>query len=64
LSFRALAGGARVASVNGAPGYVVFSGARPFAILAFSFGADRITEIDVLLDPERLARLDLAAVGE
>jgi len=64
LSFRALAGGARLASINGAPGYVVFSGARPFAILGFSFGADRITEIDILLDPDRLARLDLAAVVE
>ena len=62
LTFRALAGGARIAMVNGAPGYVVLSGNRPFAILGFSFGADRITEIDILLDPERLARLDLSAV--
>jgi RNA polymerase sigma-70 factor (ECF subfamily) len=63
LTFRALAGGARIAMVNGAPGYVVLSGTRPFAILGFSFGADRITEIDILLDPERLARLDLSAVA-
>jgi RNA polymerase sigma-70 factor, ECF subfamily len=63
LTFRALAGGARPATINGAPGFVVFSGGRPFAILGFSFGADRITEIDILLDPERLARLDLSAVS-
>ena len=62
LLFRALAGGARHATINGAPGYVVFSGNRPFAILGFAFARDRIAEIDVLLDPERLARLDLSAV--
>jgi len=48
--------------VNGAPGYVVFSGDRPYAILGFSFARDRITEIDILLRPERLARIDLSAV--
>jgi RNA polymerase sigma-70 factor (ECF subfamily) len=63
LTFRALAGGARLASINGAPGYVVFSGARPFAILGFSFARDRIAEIDILLDPERLASIDLSAVA-
>jgi len=62
--FRALAGGARHANVNGAPGLVVFSGDRPFAILGFSFAQDRIAEIDILLDPERLARMDLSAVSE
>ena len=62
LRFRALADGARIASVNGAPGYVVFSGDRPYAILGFSFARDRITEIDILLGPERLARIDLSAV--
>jgi RNA polymerase sigma factor (sigma-70 family) len=64
LTFRALAGGARLAMINGAPGYVVFNGARPFAILGFAFAGDRISEVDILLDPERLARLDLSAVAE
>ena len=62
LLFRALAGGARLATINGAPGFVVFSGDRPFAVLGFAFAGDRIAEIDVLLDPERLARFDLSAV--
>jgi len=62
LRFRALAGGARIASVNGAPGYVVFSGDRPFAILGFSFARDRIAEIDILVGPERLARVDVSAI--
>ncbi|HET7180673.1 MAG TPA: sigma-70 family RNA polymerase sigma factor [Candidatus Limnocylindrales bacterium] len=62
LAFRHLAGGARRATVSGAPGFVVFSHGKPYAVLAFAFGHDRITEIDVLGDPERLATLDLSAV--
>jgi RNA polymerase sigma factor (sigma-70 family) len=67
LAFRALAPGARPATVNGAAGIVVFVGDRPFAVLGFAFeGSDRspmIAEIDILLDPERLATLDLGAVS-
>src|SRR5436309_380989 len=62
LSFRALAPGARPALVNGAPGIVVFAGDRPFAVLGFAFEgrgrSAKIAEIDILLDPERLERLD------
>jgi RNA polymerase sigma factor (sigma-70 family) len=63
LAFRHLAGGARRAIVSGAPGFVVFNQGRPYAVLAFAFRAGRIAEIDVLGDPERLARLDLSAVA-
>jgi RNA polymerase sigma-70 factor, ECF subfamily len=63
MSFRHLAPGAREATVNGSPGIVVFAGDRPFAVLAFAFGRGRIAEIDILLDPERLARLDLSAAS-
>jgi RNA polymerase sigma factor (sigma-70 family) len=62
LAFRNLAGGARAATVNGAPGFVIFAGNRPFAVMSFTFRGDRIAEMDVLVDPQRLARLDLAAV--
>ena len=63
LAFRHLAGGARRATVSGAPGYVVFSQGKPYAVLAFAFRDDRISEIDVLGDPDRLAHLDLSAVN-
>jgi RNA polymerase sigma factor (sigma-70 family) len=63
LAFRSLAGGARFATVNGVPGLVVFSEERPYAVLGFAFDGGAITEIDILLDPERLARLDLSAVS-
>jgi RNA polymerase sigma-70 factor (ECF subfamily) len=62
LVFKHLAAGARRATVSGAAGFVVFNAGRPYAVLAFAFRGDRITEIDVLGDPERLARLDLSAV--
>jgi RNA polymerase sigma factor (sigma-70 family) len=64
LGFRRFAGGARRVLVDGRPGLVVFSGDRPFAVLAFRTGADRITSIEILSDVERLGRLELdPAIG-
>ncbi len=57
LLFRNLAPGARKVLVNGGPGFVVTAGGKPFAILGMAFGPDGITEIDILLDPDRLAKL-------
>jgi RNA polymerase sigma factor (sigma-70 family) len=61
-TYRRLADGARPALVNGTPGFVIFADDRPFAVLGFTIHDDRITEIDILADPVRLAGLDLAAV--
>ena len=47
--------------VNGAAGVVVIVRGQPFAVMAFTVSDGRIVEIDVLADPERLNRLDLAA---
>jgi RNA polymerase sigma factor (sigma-70 family) len=58
-SFRNLAPGARRVLVNGSPGFFVAAAGKPFAVLAMSFGPAGITEIDILLDPDRLARLEL-----
>lgn len=46
--------------VNGAPGLVVFFGDKPSSILGFTIVGDQIVEIDILADPERIARLDLS----
>jgi RNA polymerase sigma-70 factor (ECF subfamily) len=59
MSFRHLAPGARRVLVNGAPGFFVTSGDKPYAVIGLAFGPDGITEIDILLDPDRLARLEL-----
>ena len=66
----AVAGGARAASararygsialVNGAPGLIMAPRGRLMIALAFTFSGDKISQIDVIADPDRLAALDLA----
>jgi RNA polymerase sigma-70 factor (ECF subfamily) len=53
----------RRAFVNGAPGCVTFHNGRPFSIMAFEIADDRIVAIDILIDPDRLAALDLTAIA-
>lgn len=60
--YTALATHARRALVNGAPGFVVAPAGRAVAVIALTVTGTAISEIDVLADPERLARLDLAGV--
>src|SRR5919108_137688 len=50
----------RPALVNGTAGAVVAPHGRPFSVMAFTVTNGRITQIDALIDPERLARLDLS----
>jgi ketosteroid isomerase-like protein len=47
------------ALVNGAAGAVVVPGERVFSVMGFTVTNGRITQIDALVDPERLAQLDL-----
>jgi RNA polymerase sigma factor (sigma-70 family) len=49
----------RAALVNGAAGAIVAPHGRLFSVMAFTVTNGRITQIDALLDPARLARLDL-----
>jgi RNA polymerase sigma factor (sigma-70 family) len=65
----AVAGGARAASararygsialVNGAPGLIMAPRGRLMIALALTFSGDKISQIDVVADPDRLAQLDL-----
>jgi RNA polymerase sigma factor (sigma-70 family) len=65
----AVAGGARAASaraeygrvalVNGTPGLVMAPRGRLVVALAFTYSDDKITGIDVIADPARLAGLDV-----
>lgn len=49
--------------INGVAGVVsVLLDGRIFAVMAFIVKGDRIAEIDVIRDPNRLQRLDLAAI--
>jgi RNA polymerase sigma factor (sigma-70 family) len=53
----------RPALVNGVPGWVSLRDGAVFAIAALTLRKGRITAMDFLLDPARLARLDLTAFG-
>ena len=50
------------ARVNGDPGAVVTVDGRLVSVMAFHIIGGKIAEIDVLTDPERLARLDLGEI--
>ena len=45
--------------VNGAPGLVCTLEGKPFSVMAFTVSGGKISEIDVLSDPERLSQLNL-----
>jgi RNA polymerase sigma-70 factor (ECF subfamily) len=62
LAFTRLAPAARPALVNGAAGLVVAPGGRPVSVLGFTIRGGRIVELDILADPARLGRLDLAVL--
>jgi RNA polymerase sigma factor (sigma-70 family) len=53
---------ARPALINGAAGWVSLLDGEVFAIAALTLHNGRITKMDILLDPARLARLDLTDV--
>ncbi|HJR39478.1 MAG TPA: RNA polymerase sigma factor SigJ [Nocardioidaceae bacterium] len=59
VSFGRLFPLARPALVNGTAGVVVATGDRPLSVMGFTVADEKIVAIDVLADPERLARLDL-----
>jgi RNA polymerase sigma factor (sigma-70 family) len=51
------------ALVNGVAGVVVTVADQPISVMAFTVTRGKIVEIDVVADPERLARLDLTVLG-
>jgi RNA polymerase sigma factor (sigma-70 family) len=64
LGFQRIARSTRPALVNGQPGVVSMAEGRPMAVLSFTIAGGRIVEIDILADPDRLSRIDLAVLGE
>jgi len=60
LTFRRLFPFVRPALVNGTAGAVVARRGRPFAVMGFTIRNGKIAEIDILVGPERLRKLDLA----
>jgi RNA polymerase sigma factor (sigma-70 family) len=52
------------ALVNGAAGVVVLIKGQAFAVMAFTVAHGKIVEINVVFDPDRLARLNLAVLDD
>jgi RNA polymerase sigma factor (sigma-70 family) len=54
----------RPALVNGAAGVVVTRDGRPLSVMGFTVTNAKIVEIDAVVDPERLAQLDLGVLDD
>ncbi|MER5637539.1 RNA polymerase sigma factor SigJ [Kitasatospora sp. NPDC002227] len=64
LMFARFAAASRPVLVNGTLGIAAAPEGRLFSVLAFTVTGDRITQIDILADPARLARLDTAFLAD
>jgi RNA polymerase sigma-70 factor (ECF subfamily) len=63
LRFSSLAKFSRPVFVNGSPGLLAVREGRPLSLVSVVIVDDRIVEMDILADPDRLAALDLSALG-
>jgi RNA polymerase sigma-70 factor (ECF subfamily) len=52
------------ALVNGAAGVVTIRDGRPFSVAAVTVKDGKIVELDILADPDRVAKLDLAVLDD
>jgi RNA polymerase sigma-70 factor, ECF subfamily len=59
MRFAALAPLAKPALVNGIPGFYVAPAGKLFAVGSFVVAGGRITEIDIVADPDKLARIEV-----
>ncbi|WP_248580484.1 sigma-70 family RNA polymerase sigma factor [Nocardioides sp. InS609-2] len=64
MTFARYARFGRPVLVNGAAGIVTIMDGRPLSVMGFTVSGGQITGIDILADPERLGRLDLALLDE
>jgi hypothetical protein len=59
MSYARMARFARPVLVNGALGHLIARDGQPFAVIAVTSRNGKITEINILADPDRLSRLGL-----
>ncbi|MFJ8312398.1 MULTISPECIES: sigma-70 family RNA polymerase sigma factor [unclassified Streptomyces] len=60
-AFRRFASLSRTVLVNGVPGIIAVVEGRVYSVMAFTLGEDgRITELNILADPERMGTLDVS----
>jgi RNA polymerase sigma-70 factor (ECF subfamily) len=63
IFFNTLGHGSRRALVNGAPGVIAFAGEEVFSVVGFTVARGKIVEMNILTDPARVRRLNLAPVA-
>jgi RNA polymerase sigma-70 factor (ECF subfamily) len=63
MSYAKLAAFSRPVLVNGAVGFVPAPSGRPVAVIALTVHGERVTAIDILADPDRLAGLPLPTLA-
>ncbi len=61
--FKSLGRFARRVLVNGAPGFLVVRNGEALAVIGVTIQDGRITEMDILADPDRLRQLDLVGLA-
>ncbi|MER6444305.1 RNA polymerase subunit sigma-70 [Streptomyces venezuelae] len=62
ITFARFAEAAHAVLVNGVPGVVAMAEGRALSVMAFTIRDGRITALDILTDPARLARIDLGVL--
>ncbi|NUP37380.1 MAG: sigma-70 family RNA polymerase sigma factor [Streptomyces sp.] len=63
ITFARIAEAARPVLINGSPGVVSVAEGRVVSVMAFTIRGGRITALDILTDPERIAEMDLDALS-
>ncbi|MCT2593083.1 sigma-70 family RNA polymerase sigma factor [Streptomyces sp. N2-109] len=63
-TFAQIAYAAELALINGVPGVITAHQGEWFRAMTFEIAGGKVTEIEVITDPERLRRLDLAVIGD
>ncbi|MFI9100179.1 RNA polymerase sigma factor SigJ [Streptomyces fildesensis] len=64
VTFAAYAPYARPALINGAPGIVTVPDGQLFSVMGFTVAHGKVTEINLLADPDRLAELEWEPLGD
>jgi RNA polymerase sigma-70 factor (ECF subfamily) len=63
VTYSRLARAGQLALVNGVPGIVATDGERLVSVMAFTIRGGKVTALDILVDPDRLAGLDISPLG-
>lgn len=64
ITYQRFAPLARLALVNGTVGMVAAPEGKALSVMSLAIVGGKVVRIDILTDPERLARLDLATLGD